>query len=301
MLEGTTGASNDTISLLSPVLRRDAGSKISPASSSARVAPTEGSSPRHVEPSGARKRMIRVILGAAGAAAAVAPDSDSVLCFLALLAIVAVWRRERCVRARHADSSAQDITTISCARHRMWAQDVAVHILCAHRVAQDMTATSCKFGPIILCGAQDVAGCAQDMVCRILCAAQDKWAKFHRMWQSYPVRRTGSGQRVTQDRAPRSCARHRMWAQDVAGQIPCVQILCLPDPVCIAVFYCVKLCGVRVAVDVAQARRRLHSSSFAPAPGCCRRVLLTSVLNKFSGASSAWRGRDPAFPARGCR
>ena len=63
----------------------------------------------------------------------------------------------------------------------MWAQDVAVHILCAHRVAQDMTATSCKFGPFILCGAQDVAGCAQDMVCRILCAAQDLGSGSHRI------------------------------------------------------------------------------------------------------------------------
>ena len=48
------------------------------------------------------------------------------------------------LRRLHADWGAQDITTISCARHRIWAQDVAVHILCAHRVAQDMTATSCE-------------------------------------------------------------------------------------------------------------------------------------------------------------
>ena len=89
----------------------------------------------------------------------------------------------------------EDLTTVSCATHRMWAQDVAVHILCAHRVAQDMTAISCRFGAIILCGAQDVAGCAQDMVCRILCAAQDLGSGSHRIWP------------------PRSCARHRMWAQ----------------------------------------------------------------------------------------
>ena len=53
----------------------------------------------------------------------------------------------------HADWGAQDVGT-----------GCGVHILCAHRVAQDMTAISCEIrtlGTLILCGAQDVAGCAQ--------------------------------------------------------------------------------------------------------------------------------------------
>ena len=72
-----------------------------------------------------------------------------VTCCFGICAAVVTWD------VTHADWGAQDITTISCARHRIWAQDVAVHILCAHRVAQDMTATSCE------------------------------------IWSYYPVRRTG--------------------------------------------------------------------------------------------------------------